>query len=149
MYQFVSNVSLFKVGSTPHKRKLTFIPGQTWLNIYFAPGSASFTEPKTDTPHGPLFNQLLKIRFPEDTADSIAELEKMDVLPVVIKIVYSDASEKLIGSPGNPAHQGSNFVTNSDQVADEITFMCAAQHRAYLLEEAVEGEVIPEFPPES
>ncbi|MFZ4463090.1 MAG: hypothetical protein ACOYN5_04545 [Bacteroidales bacterium] len=137
MYQFVSNVLTIETGSTPFTRRVTFVTGTSWLDIPFSPGTASFAEPEVKTNHGPQFNQLLKIRFSEDTADFVADLQKIDMLPFIVKITLSDGSSKIIGTIGNPARHLSNFITDRDHTADEFSFSCTSQHRAYILEAVV------------
>ena len=134
MYQYPENLASFMIGSNRYNREIELLPDTYWIPVYFTPGSALFSEPKAESAHGPLFSQQLKFNVPGDRIDTYAMLESLDTKPVILKLTFSDGTEKIMGEPNAPALFDEEFLSNSKATGSTHAFKCLATHRAYIYE---------------
>lgn len=137
-YRYAQSIASYVMGASPHHRIVTF-DEEYWLNIYFSPGTAAYSEPQIPNANGPLFDQQLQMKFPGHMSEHLAYLERMDELPVIVRFSYSDGVQKLMGSPDNPVIFNSAYRDDAKSASDEFKFRCMAPHRAYLYESPDSG----------
>lgn len=134
MYQFPANIASFSPGSNPYIREIELDPDHYWIPVYFAPGSAEYSERRVSNPHGPAYTQQLSFRVPGDRMNTYAMLQCIDNDPVILKITYSDGSEKIIGEPNTPALFDDEFLSNAKATGSTHAFKCLSTHRAFILQ---------------
>lgn len=134
MYQFPENIESYSPGSKHHHVEVILKDDKYWIPVYFAPGSAEYSEPSIEDPNGKIFNQQLKFRVPGDNTDELTMLENIDTLPVILKITYSNGNEKIMGEPENPAIYISDYSSNAKATGSTHIFKSQSSKRIYVLE---------------
>jgi hypothetical protein len=143
MYQFAHNIDSFTVGQSVNHRLVTFKSGADWLQFYFSPGTAVFSEPKQDSMHGPAFNQTLELKTPGDMAESYPELDYLDQFPVIVKFTYNNGLEKIIGSENVPALFENNFGSSNEKTESTVRFTCLSTVRSFIYQAEEIEEIVP------
>lgn len=119
-------------GSSNFARKVNFMPGKTWLDLYHTPGSATFDQPSEKTPSGTIYNQKLEIFFPGLDTANLADLFNMDYTEFILKIKWSTGDSYLIGSKEIPVIFSENW--SSSKGGSIFTFFRKSIEKAHKYE---------------
>jgi len=101
-YALVENITSISEGSTAFHRNVLFSSG-TWEDMYGTPGSMKFEETQRVVSAGVVYDQVLTLKYPGEDTDNLSDLDDIVNQPAVLKITYTDGSEKLMGSLINPS----------------------------------------------
>lgn len=132
-YQLSRSVSSIVEGSSKYHRVVTF-NGVDWMEIYFTPGSAKFSEAKNNVDAGVEYGQKLTFRFPGEISAKYADIELAEILGCVVRVEFSSGVVKLMGTTDVPAFFDSDFKSDASTTGSDFAFTCISTDRAYLLE---------------
>jgi hypothetical protein len=104
--------------------------GGTWRSIYFAPGSAEYTEVQKLEDPGSLFSQTLRFVFPGEDENNSAFFDAILHVPLVALVQYSNGAFKIIGSTRNPSWMTKSQKTDSKTNGVELSITCMDTRQA-------------------
>lgn len=132
-FQLAKNVAAVNVGSSKFHRSITF-NNVDWLEIYFSPGSAKFSEDKKLVEAGIEYHQKLTFRFPGEISEKYTDIENIEILEVIVKIEFSSGVVKLMGTTSVPSLFDSDFKSNTSSTGSDFEFTCISANHVYLLD---------------
>lgn len=143
-YQFIANVNSISRGSTKLHRLVSFINDLDWLDIYASPASIDFEEQFSKVDAGSLYKPKLSLNYPGEDSDTPEEIESLIGPGLIIKLTWSNETEKIIGDIDNPVRILPDFQSNSSKTGYTINVNHQSPHRAYLYEILTGGGGIPD-----
>lgn len=148
-YQFPVAFSLFELHTSPLFVITNFHHGHNWINLFFTPGNASFSETLKNPP-GNLYNINLKLSFSGDESfKNTSELllfHRLFTFPCIVKITFSNGLEKILGSPVNPSLVSFSRTSDINSTISSLEFSSTALNPALILF-ASGSPALPIIPP--
>lgn len=87
--------------------------GKAWRDFYSTSGSIEFSEKGNKTADGYSYAAELKQFYPGIDADSIAIINKREHQKLIIRVLFNDGSNRIIGTIQSPAR----IVTDTDSTS--------------------------------
>ncbi len=114
--------------------------GRIFYKFVTLPPFSNFNEPKKDTQAGVVYDQVVTVVLPGDSADVRYLLENLHEEKWIVAFQDSAGAKRLIGSKENPAIMSEDFSTAQPR-GRKFEFRCTSAERAYFLESLEEGEL--------
>lgn len=118
------------------ENNITLKGGSSWDNFYGTPDTIILDIKQNETDAGPLWNIILKLRYPKDQASITNQFYKMVNKPKIIKITDNNSLKMLLGSIESPMMMNFN-IKKPGQVSEyngyEIQFTGSLTHPPYYL----------------
>lgn len=130
----IVDVSSFNDGSSRFYKIITFKSLKRWLEIYFTPGSAQFTEKEKEEDAGNLVEQSLKFTFPGEDLDSTSLLVQLERQQLIVLMSIDGTFPKVFGSLENGARLKRSSQITPKGSATECEIICSAQQFSWKLE---------------
>jgi len=131
-YTEIENVAAIIRGSSRSRRKVTFLPGKTWKEIYGTPGKIVYEEKPSPGGSGVLYEQRADMFYPGRDKSNLTDFYDFEETIFLYKVTYTNRDEYLIGNLNEPASVVLDFSTVKGGGA--ISFICNSTEKAYIFE---------------
>lgn len=123
-----SDVVSVKRGSSNFSRVINFLSGKTWLNLYSTPASIKFTQKSETTGAGTFYDQKVELNYPGLDVANLEDLFNTDYTEFILKLIYTNGDEYLVGDKERPARFTDKFSTENS--ASAFVFSCKNYQKA-------------------